>query len=282
MEIALAHAPLPAAPSAHRMDRITSIIATLGTVTRPRFDGIERIPDRGTLFVGNHTTLGVLDIPFMAGELWRRRRIVLRGLGDHRHYGFPIWPELLERYGMVRGTRENVRRLMRAGENILVYPGGADEVFKRREQKYQLLWKERLGFATMAIEFGYPVVPFAAVGAEDMLQVVADAGTPGFAQLSALTRRLVGVPLPPIVRGIGPTVIPRPERLYFWFGDPIDTVRFGGDVDVAAARALRDEVKTAVETGIRALQHEQANDPHRRLLSRAVGAARLRRRPATR
>jgi hypothetical protein len=42
-------------------------------------------------------------------------------------------------------------------------PGGAGEVFKGRGQDYKLLWKERLGFARMAIEFGYPIVPFAAV-----------------------------------------------------------------------------------------------------------------------
>ena len=75
---------------------------------------------------------------------------------------------------MVRGTRANVRALMRDGQNILVFPGGADEVFKARGQEYRLMWKERLGFARLAIEFGYPIVPFAAVGAEEMLHVLAD------------------------------------------------------------------------------------------------------------
>ena len=121
-----------------------------------------------------------------------------------------VWRDLLTMGGMVRGTRENVRALMRDGQNIMVFPGGTGEVFKGRGQDYQLMWGERLGFARLAIEFGYPIVPFAAVGAEEMLHVVVDRGTPIAAQVSALMRRMVGVPLPPIPRGIGVTPLPRP------------------------------------------------------------------------
>jgi hypothetical protein len=150
-----------------------------------------------------------------------------------------------------------------------VFPGGTGEVFKGRGQGYQLLWKERLGFARLAIEFGYPIVPFAAVGAEEMLHVVVDREMPIAAQVSALMRRMVGVPLPPIPRGIGVTPLPRPERLYFWFGQPVDTSRYGGaGEDDAAARAVRDEVRAAVQAGIRILLTERERDPHRGLLPR--------------
>jgi 1-acyl-sn-glycerol-3-phosphate acyltransferase len=205
----------------------------------------------------------------MISELWSRRGIVLRGLGEHGHYAIPVWRDLLEMCGMVRGTRENVRALMRRGEHVLVFPGGAGEVFKRRGQKYQLLWKERLGFARLAIEFGYPIVPFATVGAEEMYDVLADGATPGYGHVSALMTRLVRVPLPPLVRGVGPTRLPRPERLYFHFGEPIDTTRFNGrSDDDAAARALRDQVRTAVETGIDELQQFRGADPRRGLVAR--------------
>ncbi len=260
---------LPRAPDPRQMDRLASILAPFRRVTQPKVLGLERIPHRPVLFVGNHTRYSFLDLPFMISELWTRRRIIVLGLGDHAHYAIPVWRDLLTMGGMVRGTRENVRALMRDGQNILVFPGGADEVFKARGQEYQLIWKERLGFARLAIEFGYPIVPFAAVGAEEMLHVVADSRTPVAAQVSALMRRLVGVPLPPLVRGIGPTLLPRPERLYFWFGEPVDTGGYGdaGDDD-AAARTVRDEVKAAVEEGIQTLFSEREHDPHRGLLPR--------------
>ncbi|HEV8153435.1 MAG TPA: lysophospholipid acyltransferase family protein [Solirubrobacteraceae bacterium] len=269
MSTAAASAGVPSAPSERQMDRLVSVVAPLARVTQPRVWGVERIPERGALFVGNHTIFGFLDLPFMMSELWTRRGIAVRGLGDHGHYAIPGWRNLLERAGMVRGTRDNVRALMRDGEHVLVFPGGGGEVFKQRGQKYQLLWKERLGFARLAIEFGYPIVPFAAVGADDMYDVVADRDTPVVGQVSNVLKRLVGVPLPPLVRGAGPTLLPRPERLYFGFGEPIDTTRFDGrQDDDDAARALRDEVRAAVEHGLDVLLAERAADPQRSLTAR--------------
>lgn len=141
------------------------MIEPLARVLQPNVYGIERIPDRGVLFVGNHTLYGLIDVPFMVAELWKRE-IQVRPLGDHGHYAIPVWRNLLEMCGMVHGKRGNVRVLMREGQNVLVYPGGADEVFRQPGERYRLKGQERLGFASLAIEFGYPVIPFAAVGVE--------------------------------------------------------------------------------------------------------------------
>ena len=258
---------IPAPPSASQMDRLHAMVAPLARITQPLVIGIDGVPERGMLLVGNHTTFGLLDVPFMMAELWERRGIAARGLGDHGHYKIPIWRELLTSGGMVRGTRENVRALMRDGEPILVYPGGGGEVFKQRGEKYQLKWKERLGFARLAIEFGYPIVPFAGVGAEEMYDVIADERTPGVHQISELMQRLVGIPAPPIPRGIGPTLLPRPERLYFWFGAPIDTTPFAGSGD-DGVRRLRDAVKAEVEGGIALLLAAREGDPRHSLRER--------------
>jgi hypothetical protein len=76
--------------------------------------------------------------------------------------------------------------------------------------------------ARLALEQAYPVVPVAAVGAEEMLDVIIDQDTPIYGQFAQLYHKLMGFPTPPIIRGVGATPIPRPERLYFWFGEPID------------------------------------------------------------
>jgi len=92
--------------------------------------------------------------------------------------------------------------------------------------------------------------------------------------VSALMKRLVGMPLPPLARGLGPTLLPRPERLYFGFGEPIDTARFDGRADDdASARALRDEVRAAVKAGIDELQELREADPKRSLVARLRPAA---------
>lgn len=261
---------------AAQIDRLVGVLEPLTRLTKPKVYGIERLPEGGALLVGNHTIYGFLDLPFMIAELWKRRRISVRGLGEHAHYAIPVWRNLLEFCGMVRGTRENLRVLMREHEYIIVFPGGAGEVFKHRGEKYRLLWKERMGFARLAIEYGYPIVPFAAVGAEEMLEIVADNRTPVVAQISNLMKRLLGIPLPPIVRGVGPTLLPRPERLYFWFGEPIDTTHFATrHNDADAARAVRDETRQAIEAGIEFLLAERDADPNRGLAARLRGQPEL-------
>ena len=185
---------IPELPSDQAIDRLVSLLGPLGRIAQPKIYGLENLPANGSLLVGNHTIFRFLDLPFMMAEVWKRRRLVIRGLGEHAHYAIPVWRDLLAACGMVRGTRDNVRALMGDRQTILVFPGGAREVNKRRGQQYQLLWKERIGFARLAIEQGYPVVPFAAVGADDMLDVIVDRNTPIYGQLAGLYEKLLGFP----------------------------------------------------------------------------------------
>jgi hypothetical protein len=109
------------------------------------------------------------------------------------------------------------------------------------------------------------------VGADDMLDVIVDQNTPIYGQLG-LYQKVLGFPTPPVVRGVGPTLIPRLERLYFWFGEPIDCATSGNRFDdTRAARALRDEAKQAILVGIQFLRDERDQDPHRSFLSRLRG-----------
>ena len=254
---------IPELPSEDAIDRLESLLEPFSRVTQPKFYDIGNLPDDGSLLVGNHTIYGFLDLPFMLAQIWKRRRIIVRSLGEHAHYAIPVWRDLLGACGMVHGTRDNVRALMRDRQTILVFPGGSREVNKRRGQQYQLLWRERIGFARLAIEQGYPIVPFAAVGADDMLDVIVDQNTPVYGQFARLYEKVMGFPTPPVVRGVGLTAIPRPERLYFSFGEPIGTTRFTGRHDDTAARTIRDEVKQAVLAGIQFLRDERDQDPNR-------------------
>lgn len=272
---------IPELPPEQAVDRLASLVEPYQAITKPKFYGMENLPDGGSLLVGNHTIYGFLDLPFMMVETWKRRRILIRGLGEHAHYAVPVWRDLLGAAGMVRGTRDNVRALMRQRQTILVYPGGAREVNKRRGQQYQLLWGERMGFARLAIEQGYPIVPVAAVGADDMYDVIVDQRTPLYGQLALAYEKVMGFPTPPVVRGMGLTGIPRPERLYFWFGEPVDTGGLAGQEGDKAARAVRDEVKQSVLAGIQFLRDERDKDPDRDLTTRLLRRANLGGRPVT-
>jgi 1-acyl-sn-glycerol-3-phosphate acyltransferase len=231
----------------------------------PVFHGLDNIPTtRPLLFVGNHTLYGLIDIPLLFDELWKRHGIFLRGLADRGHYQVPLWRDLLTSFGAVLGTRENCARLMRAGEAIAVFPGGAREVFKTRGEKYKLLWKERYGFARLAIAHGCTVVPFASVGVEDAYDILFDRDDYLATPIGRLASWL-GVrddAMAPIARGIGITMVPRPARIYFRILPPIETASYGGlGNSMKAVVDLQTRTHDAIERGIAELREEQGHDP---------------------
>lgn len=253
------------------MAPMVKALAPLRQLIKPKFYGIEHVPPGGALLVGNHTLYGVLDVALLYAQLFERG-IVPRGLIDHAHFRVPGIRNLLTASGGVAGTRANTRELMRRGELIVVFPGGGREVSKRKGEQYQLIWKNRLGFAMMAIENGYPIIPFASVGTEHGLDIVIDADSPLMAPARMLIKAVLGSrDTPPIVRGIGLTPIPRPERLYYWFGDPIPTDEWGRVADEANAREVRSRTAKAIESGIQFLLDERESDPGRSLINRLRG-----------
>jgi 1-acyl-sn-glycerol-3-phosphate acyltransferase len=259
-------------PSMAELEAMRALLRPWELVTDPVFFGTDSIPAAGpALFVGNHTIFGLLDLPLLINHVHRERGLFLRGLGDHAHFKVPVWREFLTRFGAVDGTRENARALLRDGEPVLVLPGGGREVAKRKGERYRLIWKQRMGFARLAIEARCPVVPFAVVGPEETYDIVVDADSALMAPVRAAFERLGGRTelLWPIARGFAGTPLPRPERFYFAFAEPIDTSRYGGrHEDGRAARGLRDRVRRSVEDRIEFLQEQRANDPDRSLLRR--------------
>jgi 1-acyl-sn-glycerol-3-phosphate acyltransferase len=267
MEIESSKSPDFVRPSAAEIKIAFQILKPWRWLTNPVFRGMDRIPsDRPLLFVGNHTLYGLLDVPLLFRELYTKHGIFLRALGDHGHFKIPYWRDLLQTFGVVDGTREHCSQLMRDGESILVFPGGGREVAKRKGEKYKLLWKNRTGFARMALEHDCTIVPFAAIGVEDALDIVFDTDQ----LMKTPARHLVekfGIResvIPPIVKGWGPTPLPRAERLYFEILDPLTVDKFKGRSVEEAAQELRDQTRTAVENGIERLLAFQASDPERR------------------
>jgi 1-acyl-sn-glycerol-3-phosphate acyltransferase len=243
----------------------------LRKVIKPKVYGIDNVPKKRALLVGNHNTLGMVDAPLIAAELWERGKMV-RSLGDHAHFKVPGWRDALSRMGVVEGTREITSELMRRGELVMVFPGGGREVNKRKNEQYKLVWKNRLGFARLAIQHGYPIVPFASVGAEHGIDIMLDGDSLLLAPLAFLGKKVLGTPdAPPMVRGVGLTPLPRPERQYYWFGEPIATQEFEGqEGDDAVARKVRERTAAAVEEGIEMMLAERDADPNRSLVGRLL------------
>jgi len=236
----------------------------------PQFFGLENIDaSRPALYVGNHTIMGGLDAPLMVAGIYEHSGVYLRSLTDRFHFMVPGWRSLLTKFGSVVGSRENCAALMQSGANILVFPGGAREVMKNRGESYQLIWKARTGFAAMAMEHGYDIATFAAVGADDAYDIHYDANDFRDSRLGRAMQRSGfmekylrnGEAFNPIITGIPGTMIPRPEKLYFRFGPRISTQEYQEHhADKEAQWEVRKKVEDQVYADMDALFALRAAD----------------------
>lgn len=265
-------APLSVSLTDTDMRVLDTVFAPLRAWTSPRFYGLENIPAEGpVLLVGNHNLMGGIDAPLLLPEVLRRRGRLIRGLAENLLINVPGIRQLLHHFGTVRGSRRNCLALLARGEVVIVFPGGGREAVRRKNEKYVLKWEGRSGFAHMAIEAGAPIVPVAMIGVDDAYDIVFDGDHPVMrpvrwaVEALGLNRELT----PPLIRGVGPTAIPRPERFYFSAGAPIDPTPWRDVSDKhAAAVELRDVVRKELEEELKFLFSERDRDPGRTLFGR--------------
>jgi 1-acyl-sn-glycerol-3-phosphate acyltransferase len=253
-------------------DRIDPVVSAY----KPYVAGLDNLPSDGRfLLVGNHTQAGTeaLLIPYLVR---RRIGIRVRPLADRRFGNFkgPM-ADVFAAAGAVVGTPDAARELMRSHEPILVFPGGGREINKASDQLYSLMWKGRNGFARLAVENDYPIVPVALVGGDDVYHVLTSSDGRWARMTRPLATRLTGDSnmTMPLMRGIGPTMVPRPQRMYLRFGEPIDTTRPKRAVAEKWTETVRDRVKSELETDLAALLEIRSEDPYRQLAPWAWAAA---------
>lgn len=235
-------------PSKSAMDALLTPYKPFLTVEST---GLQSIPTNDPyFFVSNHSLYGI-EMPLLLNQLYQHKNIFPRALADHFHFATLNGP-IIRAFGAVDGTRENVDALMSKGESVLVYPGGGHEVLKHSSvPRYELMWKQRVGFARCAIKHGYPILPCACVGTEDMFDPIYDIPT-GYK----------GMVIP-----LSVTTPCKVQKVYFWFGQPIETKQYNGEfTNEDYAKEVRDMTKSAIEAGIRELKEKQARDPQRYMI----------------
>lgn len=222
----------------------------------PELIGLENAsPDKPTLFVGNHT-LFALDAAVMHPALYKATGVYTRLLAD-KMIRFTRYPQMLLKRGVVLADRQVCSALMKSGEHIVVFPGGAREAMTKRGQQYVLDWQDRTGFVRMAIEHGYSITPFCGVGPDDIYDLVVDSDemlNHRYSPLGPLLR-MTGMEdkirkdfVPPIPRGLMYGALPRPERFYYAFGKPISMKRYAGkEEDLATRKRVQQRVAKAIE-----------------------------------
>ena len=286
----MAHTPLPAEDIDRLINqppRVESLrkaifgiaggLTTAVDLSRIYVDGLENLPGDGRfLLVGNHTSAGWPEIVLTPYFVHRHLGVRVRGLADLRvTQAKGLQRDLIEAVGAVPGQPDVGAELMRRNETILVFPGGGRDMLKFKGEEYQLQWEGRSGFARLAIAHDYPIIPVGLVGGDDVFRSLVERNGAWERMTRTLGERMhgmsgVGVPL---MRGMGPTFLPRPQRMYLRFGQPISTTRPARVKADKWEAAVKQQAQTALETVLTDLQELRRDDPFRNLNPLRWGAA---------
>jgi len=251
------------------LERIQDRIGPVIDLTRPYVSGLETLPADGRfLLVGNHTQFiggEVLLVPHFVRRALGRR---VRPLADRRFATKPgFGHDVMTAYGGVVGDPQTARELMLHNETILVFPGGGREIAKFKGEEYQLNWRGRSGFARIAVENDYPIVPVGLVGGDDVYKSLVTRDSRLGRLSRAISTRMTGEAdmAMPLMRGAGPTFVPRPQRMYLRFGEPIQTTKPKNASTEDWVASVRNSTQQSLETILSELLTIRADDPFREL-----------------
>jgi 1-acyl-sn-glycerol-3-phosphate acyltransferase len=142
-------------------------------------DGWEHVPSQGRmLVVGSHN--GGLAAPdmFMLMYDWFDRFGI-----DRPAYGLAhpsVWKyfgplaQAAVRAGATIAHPKMAMAALQKDATLLVYPGGAEDVFRPHSQRHKIHLAGRRGFIKVALRENAPIVPVVSLGAHDGLIVLAD------------------------------------------------------------------------------------------------------------
>ncbi|GAC1450033.1 MAG: lysophospholipid acyltransferase family protein [Chamaesiphon sp.] len=141
-------------------------------------DGWHHLPSDGKmLIVGSHNGGIITPDTLMFMYDWFQRfgpeRLVY-GLMHPNVWMLPPYARLAVQLGAVRAHPKMAIAAFQQGAAVLVYPGGAEDMWRPHKDRYKINFAGRKGFIKLALREGVPIVPAISKGAHDTLIILAD------------------------------------------------------------------------------------------------------------
>lgn len=209
-------------------------------------EGAENIPRKGpALIVGNHA-LFAIDTAVLGALIVRDIGRHPRFLADRMLWKIPGFRHFITAIGALPGEPATAEELLARGDLVVVYPGGVDDSLKLSHERYQLKWKQRAGFARVAMTAHAPIVPVVGFGIDEMYSVLGHEHWIG--------RRLFGGARYdlPIAFGAFGTLAPRPVKQTYRALPAIDTT--GDPTSAEDVERVRKATWDALESQLEAVR----------------------------
>src|SRR6478752_5374025 len=193
--------------------------------------GLENIPPEGpVLLVGNNSGGTWIADTFIFSQCFYDHFGSDRRFHQLAHdlvFKVPGLRALVERYGTVPASPENMARALERDAALLVYPGAAHETFRPSWESDQVDFAGRTGFVKLALEHEVPIVPVVSIGGQETALFLGRGRR--VASALQLDRRLRLKVLPPVIGPpFGLTIMdlpgrfPLPAKISIRVGKPID------------------------------------------------------------
>jgi len=140
--------------------------------------GLEHLPAGPAIVVGNHNG-GIMGpdlmctLPFLWKHLTPERPFYALA-HDFAMVQVPPLGRLLQKWGAIRASRANARRVIEAGGVLLVYPGGDLEAYRSFKRRHQVDLGGRTGFIHVARERDIDIVPIVVRGAHQSALILSE------------------------------------------------------------------------------------------------------------
>lgn len=226
--------------------------------------GLGNIPSAGpVLLVGNHSGGTMIADTFVFAQAFYdhfgpdrqfhqlAHDLVFKALGARA---------LVQRYGTIPASPENMKRALLRDAALLVYPGGDHETYRPSWESSEVGFGGRTGFVELALEHNIPIVPVVAIGGQETALFLGR----GRRLASVLQlNRWVRLKVLPLVIGppFGVTVldlpgrIPLPSKITIRVLSPLDLrKRLGPNPDLNESYAL---VTTTMQRTLTALGNKR-------------------------
>jgi 1-acyl-sn-glycerol-3-phosphate acyltransferase len=146
---------------------------------RVQTSGWEHIPPNDkVLLIGSHNGgLAAPDMFMMMYDWFRRFGVERPAYGLMHPQVWQVCPPvayLAAQAGAVVAHPKMAIAALRQGASVLIYPGGAEDVFRPHALRHKIHFAERRGFIKVALQEQVPIVPVISCGAHDTLIVLAD------------------------------------------------------------------------------------------------------------
>ncbi|XP_055613692.1 transmembrane protein 68-like [Uranotaenia lowii] len=120
--------------------------------------GLENLPVEGPALIIYYHGAIPIDMYYLVARVYLKRSRLVYTVGDRFLEKLPGWSFLARVMKISPGTVQSCSSVLKEGNLLSISPGGVYEA-QFGDSNYELLWRNRVGFAKVAIESRAPIIP---------------------------------------------------------------------------------------------------------------------------